>query len=77
MSRPRTGSTAFSILAAISACHLLNDMIQSLLPAVYPILKDEFGLSFAQLGLLTFVYQVTASLLQPLVGLFTDRKPMP
>ncbi|PWC86294.1 MFS transporter [Azospirillum sp. TSO5] len=77
MSRSRTGSTAFSILAAISACHLLNDMIQSLLPAVYPILKDEFGLSFAQLGLLTFVYQVTASLLQPLVGLFTDRKPMP
>jgi len=77
MSRSRTGSTAFSILAAISACHLLNDMIQSLLPAVYPILKDEFGLSFAQLGLLTFVYQVTASLLQALVGLFTDRKPMP
>lgn len=74
---PSTGSTAFSILAAISACHLLNDMIQSLLPAVYPILKDEFGLSFAQLGLLTFVYQLTASLLQPLVGLFTDRKPMP
>ncbi|WP_282187170.1 MFS transporter [Azospirillum melinis] len=77
MSRPNAGSTAFSILAAISACHLLNDMIQSLLPAVYPILKDEFGLSFAQLGLLTFVYQLTASLLQPLVGLFTDRKPMP
>ncbi|MGA1857145.1 MFS transporter [Azospirillum sp. 11R-A] len=77
MSRPSAGSTAFSILAAISACHLLNDMIQSLLPAVYPILKDEFGLSFAQLGLLTFVYQLTASLLQPLVGLFTDRKPMP
>ncbi len=77
MSRPGAGSTAFSILAAISTCHLLNDMIQSLLPAVYPILKDEFGLSFAQLGLLTFVYQVTASLLQPLVGLFTDRKPMP
>lgn len=76
MSRPSAGSTAFSILAAISACHLLNDMIQSLLPAVYPILKDEFGLSFAQLGLLTFVYQLTASLLQPLVGLFTDRKPM-
>ncbi|XHO96862.1 MFS transporter [Azospirillum sp. A26] len=77
MSRPSASSTAFSILAAISACHLLNDMIQSLLPAVYPILKDEFGLSFAQLGLLTFVYQLTASLLQPLVGLFTDRKPMP
>ncbi|MBY6261188.1 MFS transporter [Azospirillum sp. 412522] len=77
LSRPAAGSTAFSILAAISACHLLNDMIQSLLPAVYPILKDEFGLSFAQLGLLTFVYQVTASLLQPLVGLFTDRRPMP
>ena len=77
LSRPGTGTTAFSILGAISACHLLNDMIQSLLPAIYPILKEGFGLSFAQLGLLTFTYQVTASLLQPLVGLFTDRKPMP
>ncbi|CAO3432241.1 MFS transporter [Azospirillum endophyticum] len=77
LGRTRSGSTAFSILGAISACHLLNDMIQSLLPAIYPILKDGFGLSFAQLGLLTLTYQITASLLQPLVGLFTDRKPMP
>lgn len=77
LGRARTGTTAFSILGAISACHLLNDMIQSLLPAVYPILKEGFGLSFAQLGLLTLTYQVTASLLQPLVGLFTDRRPLP
>lgn len=77
LSRPGTGTTAFSILGAISACHLLNDMIQSLLPAIYPILKDAFGLSFAQLGLLTLTYQATASLLQPLVGLFTDRRPLP
>lgn len=77
LSRPTTGTTAFSILGAISACHLLNDMIQSLLPAIYPILKDGFGLSFAQLGLLTLTYQATASLLQPLVGLFTDRRPLP
>nr|WP_246513027.1 MFS transporter [Azospirillum picis] len=77
MSRPSPGVTAFSVLGAISACHLLNDMIQSLLPAIYPILKDSFGLSFSQLGLLTLTYQVTASLLQPVVGLVTDRRPMP
>ncbi|MBP2229547.1 FSR family fosmidomycin resistance protein-like MFS transporter [Azospirillum agricola] len=76
LSRPKAGATAFSILAAVSLCHLLNDLIQSLLPAIYPILKDEFTLSFAQVGLLTLTYQITASLLQPLVGLFTDRRPM-
>ncbi len=75
--QPKAGTTAFSILGAISACHLLNDMIQSLLPAIYPILKTGFDLSFAQVGLLTLVYQITASLLQPLVGLFTDRRPVP
>lgn len=70
-------STAFSILAAISICHLLNDMMQSLLPAIYPILKANYGLDFAQIGFLTFTFQVTASLLQPVVGAYTDRSPRP
>jgi FSR family fosmidomycin resistance protein-like MFS transporter len=69
--------TAFSILAAISFCHLLNDMMQSLLPAIYPILKSNYGLDFGQIGLLTFTFQVTASLLQPVIGSYTDRKPQP
>lgn len=69
--------TAYAVLAAISVCHLLNDMMQSLLPAVYPILKENYGLTFAQVGLLTFTFQVTASLLQPAIGSYTDRKPKP
>jgi FSR family fosmidomycin resistance protein-like MFS transporter len=68
---------AVPILAAVSVSHLLNDLIQSLLPAIYPILKDNFHLDFAQIGLLTLTFQITASLLQPLVGTFTDRKPQP
>jgi MFS transporter, FSR family, fosmidomycin resistance protein len=71
------GATAFSILATISFCHLLNDMMQSLLPAIYPILKANYGLDFGQIGFLTFTFQCTASLLQPLVGLYTDRYPKP
>jgi MFS transporter, FSR family, fosmidomycin resistance protein len=71
------GRTTFSILAAISFCHLLNDMMQSLLPALYPMLKDSFALSFGEIGLLTFTYQITASLLQPIIGMFTDRSPRP
>jgi FSR family fosmidomycin resistance protein-like MFS transporter len=71
------GRTTFSILAAISFCHLLNDMMQSLLPALYPMLKSSYALSFGQIGLLTFVYQITASLLQPIIGMFTDRSPKP
>jgi MFS transporter, FSR family, fosmidomycin resistance protein len=71
------GRTTFSILAAISFCHLLNDMMQSLLPALYPMLKDSYQLSFGQIGLLTFTYQITASLLQPIIGMFTDRSPRP
>ena len=62
------GRTTFSILAAISFCHLLNDMMQSLLPALYPMLKGSYQLSFGQIGLLTFTYQITASLLQPIVA---------
>ncbi|HLF09669.1 MAG TPA: MFS transporter [Gammaproteobacteria bacterium] len=73
----RTAKTAFSILAAISFCHLLNDMMQSLLPAIYPILKANYGLDFGQIGILTFTFQVTASLLQPVIGLYTDHRPKP
>jgi FSR family fosmidomycin resistance protein-like MFS transporter len=65
------------VLWAASFCHLLNDMMQALLPAAYPILQGGFNLSFAQVGLLTFVYQLTASLFQPFVGHYTDRRPMP
>ena len=68
---------AVPILAAISVSHLLNDLIQSLLPAIYPILKSNFHLDFGQIGLLTLTFQLTASLLQPLVGSFTDRRPQP
>lgn len=69
--------TALGILAAISVCHGLNDLMQSVLPATYPILKDAYHLSFGQIGLITFANQVTASLLQPVVGTFTDRQPKP
>lgn len=69
--------TAFPILAMLSVCHLLNDMIQSLLPAIYPLLKTSFELDFGQIGLITLTFQVTASLLQPLVGIYTDKRPMP
>jgi FSR family fosmidomycin resistance protein-like MFS transporter len=65
------------VLAAISFCHMLNDMMQALLLAIYPILKGGFHLSFGQIGLLTLVFQVTASLLQPLIGQYTDRRPQP
>jgi len=71
------GGTALGVLAAISFCHLLNDMMQSLLPALYPMLKSSYRLSFGQIGLLTFTFQFTASLLQPLVGAFADRSPRP
>ena len=70
-------ATAFNVLAAISFCHLLNDMMQSLLPALYPMLKSTYALSFGQIGFLTFTFQVTASLLQPIVGAYTDRKSRP
>jgi FSR family fosmidomycin resistance protein-like MFS transporter len=70
-------STVFAVLLALSFSHFLNDMIQSLIPAVYPILRTSFDLSFTQIGLITLTFQVTASLLQPLVGLYTDRYPKP
>src|SRR3954470_10156535 len=74
---PRDARPAFAVLAAISFSHLLNDTIQSLLPAIYPFLKTAFALSFAQVGLMTLALMLTASLLQPVVGLYTDRRPMP
>src|ERR1700729_1168559 len=75
--RTASEGTVFSILAAISFSHLLNDMIRSLLPAIYPILKSSYHLDFAKIGLITLTTQLTASLLQPLIGLYTDRKPKP
>jgi len=74
---PQAAGTIFRVLAAVSVCHLLNDMVQSLLPSIYPILKNSFRLSFSQIGLLSLTYQVIASLLQPFIGMFTDRRPMP
>jgi MFS transporter, FSR family, fosmidomycin resistance protein len=69
--------TAVAVLAGISLSHLLNDTVQALVPAIYPMLKAAFSLSFAQVGLMTLAQQLTASVLQPLVGLYTDRRPMP
>ena len=65
------------ILASLSFCHFLNDLMQSLLPSIYPVLKQTFGLSFRQVGLITLVSQITASLLQPAIGVYTDRRPQP
>jgi FSR family fosmidomycin resistance protein-like MFS transporter len=70
-------ATVFGVIVAISVCHLLNDMMQSLLPAIYPNLKARLGLTFGEIGLITFVYQITASLLQPLVGFYADKRPTP
>src|SRR5882757_1574105 len=70
-------TTAVAVLGAISFCHLLNDMMQSLLPALYPILKSSLGLGFGEIGLITLTYQLTASLLQPVVGLAADKRPQP
>jgi FSR family fosmidomycin resistance protein-like MFS transporter len=69
--------TSFAVLFAIGFCHLLNDMMQALLPAIYPTLKMQFHLSFAQIGLVTLAFQCTASLFQPVVGYFADLRPMP
>ena len=74
----RTGQqTTFAVLAALSVSHLLNDTVQSLIAAVYPILKEAYTLTFTQIGLITLAFQLTASLLQPVVGLATDRRPRP
>lgn len=69
--------TNFSVILSLSFCHLLNDTMQSLVPALYPILKVSYGLTFGQIGLITLAFQFTASMLQPVVGLYTDRRPQP
>jgi FSR family fosmidomycin resistance protein-like MFS transporter len=75
--RPAFQNATYVVIFAASLCHMLNDVIQSLLSAIYPMLKDDFGLSYWQIGLLTLTFQVTASLLQPAIGLAIDRRPMP
>lgn len=65
------------VLIVLSVTHLLNDMLQSLIPAIYPIIKQAYSLDFAQIGLITLTFQVAASLFQPIVGLYTDKHPMP
>lgn len=77
MPKNATEQTVYAILLTISFSHLLNDTIQSLIPSIYPLIKDSFRLSFAQIGLITLVFQLAASLLQPFVGYFTDKKPQP
>ena len=73
----KVGKTVYPILIAISLSHLLNDTLQSIIPAIYPIVKDSFSLTFAQIGLITLTFQLAASLFQPFVGFYTDRKPQP
>ena len=72
-----TEGTIFSILVIISVSHFLNDMIQSVVPAIYPIIKDKFGFTFAQIGLITLIFQMASSILQPLTGLYADKHPRP
>lgn len=76
-SAPAVQKTTLAIIVAVSACHLINDVMQSMLTAIYPILKDNYGLDFVQIGLLTFTFQSTASLLQPAIGMYTDKRPLP
>jgi MFS transporter, FSR family, fosmidomycin resistance protein len=75
--RRTASATVFPVIFAVSFCHLLNDVMQSLLAAIYPMLKTDYALDFWQIGLLTFTFQVTASLLQPAIGFYTDKRPMP
>ncbi len=77
MSPPKPSKTVYSMIGAISVSHLLNDMVQSLILALYPLLQAEFSLNFMQVGLITLTYQITASLLQPIIGLYTDKHPQP
>jgi len=76
-SAPFQDGTVYRVLIAVSFCHLMNDTMQSLLPSIYPILKTAFHLNFGQIGLLTLTFQMTASILQPFIGQFTDHKPLP
>jgi FSR family fosmidomycin resistance protein-like MFS transporter len=74
---PASTGTLYPVLIALSFSHMMNDMMQSLIPALYPVFKQSFGLDFGQVGLITLTFQMTASLLQPAVGVFTDRRPLP
>jgi len=74
---PAQGRTAFGILGAISLSHLLNDMLQSLILALYPLLQADFSLSFVQIGMITLTFQLASSVFQPVVGYYTDKHPMP
>jgi FSR family fosmidomycin resistance protein-like MFS transporter len=73
LARPRT---YMAVLVVLALTHLLNDLIQSLIPAIYPIIKDSYTLDFVQIGLITLTFQIAGSLLQPVVGYVTDRRPM-
>lgn len=73
----KSNGTALVVLVALSVSHLLNDTIQSLIAAVYPVLRESYSLTFTQIGLITLAFQITASLLQPIVGMYTDRRPQP
>ena len=75
--QPKASDTRFRVLGAISMSHFLNDMLQSLIFAIYPLLKGNYDLNFTQIGLLTLTYQLTASILQPMVGFYTDKHPKP
>ncbi|WP_443749609.1 MFS transporter [Asticcacaulis solisilvae] len=75
--RTVTTNTVLPVILAVAFCHLLNDMMQALLPAIYPNLKVQLGLSFTQIGIITLAYQITGSILQPLVGLYADKRPTP
>ena len=74
---PRAEETVFRVILAVSFCHMLNDTMQSLIPALYPMIKESYQLDFTQIGLIGLVFQVTASLLQPLIGMYTDKRPLP
>ena len=71
------GNPTLDVLFALSYCHLLNDSIQALLPAIYPLLKESFRLSFTQTGMITLTFQMVGSVFQPVVGFYTDRHPKP
>ncbi|MBX9699446.1 MAG: MFS transporter [Acetobacteraceae bacterium] len=75
--RRADSGTTFAVILSLSFCHLLNDMMQSLVPALYPLLKESYALDFGQIGLITLAFQCTASLFQPVVGVITDRRPQP
>src|SRR6202142_3699269 len=74
---PAATDALLPVLISLSFCHMLNDLMQSLIPALYPMMKQQFHLDFTQVGLITLSFQLTASLLQPTIGVYTDRRPQP